>query len=35
MTVLEVTKTSQFFDFFPTVEEAESKVLPGTEAASA
>ena len=33
--VLEVTQTSQFFEFFPTVEEAESKVLPGTEATSA
>jgi anti-anti-sigma factor len=33
-TVLEVTKTSQFFDFFPTAAEAEEKVLPA-EAASA
>ena len=27
-TVLEVTKTSQFFDFYPTAAEAEEKVLP-------
>jgi anti-anti-sigma factor len=33
-TVLEVTKTAQFFDFFPTAAEAEEKVLP-SEAATA
>jgi anti-sigma B factor antagonist len=27
-TVLEVTKTSQFFDFYPTAAEAEEQVLP-------
>lgn len=34
-TVLEVTKTSQFFDFYATAAEAEEKVLPSSEAASA
>lgn len=34
-TVLEVTKTAQFFDFYPTVAEAEAKVLPEADAASA
>jgi anti-anti-sigma factor len=27
-TVLEVTKTAQFFDFYPTAAEAEEKVVP-------
>ena len=34
-TVLEVTKTAQFFDFYPTATEAEAKVLPNPEGASA
>lgn len=34
-TVLEVTKTAQFFDFYATATEAEEKVLPDAEAASA
>lgn len=34
-TVLEVTKTAQFFNFYPTVAEAEQQVLPSSEAASA
>ncbi len=34
-TVLEVTKTAQFFEFYPTAAEAEAKVLPGPEAATA
>lgn len=34
-TVLEVTKTAQFFDFYPTAADAEAKVLPSSEAASA
>ncbi len=34
-TVLEVTKVAQFFDFFPSVAEAEAKVLPGSAATSA
>ncbi len=34
-TVLEVTKTAQFFDFYPTAAEAEAKVLPSSEAATA
>jgi anti-sigma B factor antagonist len=34
-TVLEVTKTAQFFDFYPTAAEAETKVLPGPKAATA
>ena len=34
-TVLEVTKTAQFFEFYPTAAEAEAKVLPSSEAATA
>lgn len=34
-TVLEVTKTAQFFDFYRTAAEAEAKVLPGPKAATA
>jgi anti-sigma B factor antagonist len=34
-TVLEVTKTSQFFEFYPTAAEAEAKVLPSSEATTA
>ncbi len=34
-TVLEVTKTAQFFDFYLTPAEAETKVLPSFEAATA
>lgn len=30
-TVLEVTKTAQFFEFYPTVAVAEAKVLPPFE----
>ncbi len=33
-TVLEVTKTAQFFEFYPSAAEAEAKVLPGSEAAT-
>lgn len=34
-TVLEVTKTAQFFEFYPTAAEAEATVLPSSEAATA
>jgi anti-sigma B factor antagonist len=34
-TVLEVTKTAQFFDFYPTAAEAEAKVPPSSEATTA
>ncbi|HEU5400497.1 MAG TPA: STAS domain-containing protein [Terriglobales bacterium] len=34
-TVLDVTKTAQFFDFYPTAAEAEAKVLPSSETATA
>ena len=34
-TVLEITTTAQFFDFYPSAAEAEARVLPNPEAASA
>jgi anti-sigma B factor antagonist len=34
-TVLVVTKTAQFFDFYPTAADAEEKVLPSSAGAPA